>query len=104
MQIDILGTVDYVNEANGYCAFRTSPEEKNSLVFQIGTASAERAVSLAKMVQNDVSAIDVNMGCPKPYSVNYGMGAKLLQNQQNAINILTNLVNNIPLPITCKIR
>lgn len=34
---DILGTVDYVNEANGYCTFRTSPEEKDRLIFQIGT-------------------------------------------------------------------
>lgn len=104
LAIDILGTVDYINEANGYCTFRTSPEEKNRLVFQIGTANAETAVALAKMVQNDVSGIDVNMGCPKPYSVNFGMGARLLQNSQNAKNILTSLVKNISLPITCKIR
>lgn len=101
---DILGTVDYVNEANGYCTFRTSPDEKDRLVFQMGTANPERAVALAKMVQHDVSAIDVNMGCPKPYSTDFGMGAKLLTNQENAKKILTNLVKNIPLPITCKIR
>lgn len=34
--IEILGTYDYINEANGYCTFRTSPEEKDRLVFQIG--------------------------------------------------------------------
>lgn len=84
-KIEILGTYDYVNEANGYCTFRTSPEEKDRLVFQIGrslicklpfprfvnvmrfvislgTSNADRAVALAKMVQNDVSGIDVNMG------------------------------------------
>lgn len=101
---DILGTVDYVNEANGYCTFRTSPKEKDRLIFQIGTSNANRAVALAKMVQNDVSGIDVNMGCPKPYSTSYGMGARLLVNPDNAKNILTNLVKNISLPITCKIR
>lgn len=93
-----------MNEANGYCTFRTSPEEKDRLIFQMGTANAERAVALAKMVQNDVSGIDVNMGCPKPYSTDFGMGATLLINQQNAKKILTSLVKNIPLPITCKIR
>lgn len=67
--------------------------------------SAERAVALAKMVQNDVSGIDVNMGCPMRYSTDFGMGSKLLSNPQNAKNILTNLVKCIPLlPITCKIR
>lgn len=96
--------MDFVNEANGYCTFRTSPEEKERLIFQMGTANADRAVALAKMVQNDVSGIDVNMGCPKPYSTDFGMGSKLLTNPDNAKNILTQLVKNIPLPITCKIR
>lgn len=27
---------------------------------------------------NDVAAIDVNMGCPKPFSLSGGMGAALL--------------------------
>lgn len=57
-----------MNEANGYCAFRTHPKEKDQLIFQIGTSNADRAVALAKKVQNDVSGIDVNMGCPKPAS------------------------------------
>lgn len=48
----ILGTVDYVNEANGYCTFRTSPIEKKRLVFQMGTANADRAVALGKMIQH----------------------------------------------------
>lgn len=58
-----------MNEANGYCTFRTHPQEKDRLIFQMGTACAERAVALAKMVQNDVSGIDVNMGCPKPVRI-----------------------------------
>ncbi|XP_055298646.1 tRNA-dihydrouridine(20) synthase [NAD(P)+]-like isoform X3 [Sitodiplosis mosellana] len=101
---EILGTIDYVDEIIGHCTFRTSPEEKDRLIFQMGTSNADRAVALAKMVQNDVAGIDVNMGCPKPYSTIYGMGAKLLGNRDNAKDILTQLVKHIPLPITCKIR
>lgn len=93
-----------MNEANGYCTFRTCAAEKDRLIFQIGTSNKERAVALAKKVMGDVGGIDINMGCPKPYSTNFGMGAKLLSNQQNAKSILTGLVENIPLPITCKIR
>lgn len=66
---EILGTVDYVDEIIGNCTFRTSPEEKDRLIFQIGTSNAERAVATAKMIQNDVSGIDVNMGCPKPVRI-----------------------------------
>lgn len=101
---DVLGTFDYVNEANGYLGFRTSPLEKSRLIFQMGTSNADRAVKLAKMVENDVSAIDVNMGCPQPYSTNYGMGAALMSRPENAKAILKNLVENVKLPITCKIR
>lgn len=56
------------------------------------------------MVENDVSAIDINMGCPQPYSTNLGMGAALLSNVDRAKSIVKGLVENIQLPITCKIR
>lgn len=49
--------MDYVNESNGYVLFRTVPEEKKHLVFQMGTANANRAVKLAQFVQDDVAAI-----------------------------------------------
>lgn len=84
--------------------FRTSPIEKEKLVFQIGTSNADRAIRVAKMVQNDVSAIDINMGCPKKYSTSLGIGAALLSDVDNAKCIVKGLVENIQLPITCKIR
>lgn len=102
--VDILGTVDYVDEVEGNVKFRTCDLEKDKLVFQIGTSCPERAVALAKMVQNDVSGIDVNMGCPAKTSTGFGMGAALLKNQDTAKRILENLVKNISLPVTCKIR
>lgn len=68
-RLEILGTVDYVDDVIGYCLFRTKPEEKDRLIFQMGTSNADRAVALAKMIQNDVAGIDVNMGCPKPVRI-----------------------------------
>lgn len=104
ISVDILGTVDFVNEENAYLLFRTTPIEKQKLVFQIGTADPNRAIRVAKMVQNDVSAIDINMGCPKRYSTSLGIGAALLDDEDTAKKIVHGLVENIPLPITCKIR
>jgi tRNA-dihydrouridine synthase len=49
--------------------FRTCAEETSRVVFQMGTCSPERALQVAQMVQDDVSVIDINMGCPKDFSI-----------------------------------
>lgn len=89
--------------------FRTCPElEKDKLVFQLGTASPELAVQAAKVVAKDVSAIDVNSGCPKHFSIHSGMGAALLRTPDKLVNILTDLVTQVGEPfgiaISVKIR
>lgn len=56
------------------------------------------------MVENDVAAIDINMGCPKDFSMKGGMGASLLKNPERAKTILIALVENVNIPVTCKIR
>lgn len=100
---DILGTVDYVM-SDGHVVFRTCPEEKGKVFFQLGTCDAERAVAAALKVQNDVAGIDVNMGCPKEFSVKGGMGAALLRKPEKVKEILTSLVKAVSIPVTCKIR
>lgn len=100
----VLGTIDFVDETDGTIVFRTCDAEKAQVVLQIGTCSAERALKVAKMVENDVAGIDINMGCPKEFSVKGGMGVALLCNPENAKNILRTLVNNLSIPVTCKIR
>ena len=45
---DQLGTVDFVK--GDALVFRTAPEEKGHLVFQIGTASAQLALEAARKV------------------------------------------------------
>ena len=99
----LLGTIDFIDD-DGVVVFRTCAEEKDKLVLQIGTSDADRAVRAAKHVQHDVSAIDVNMGCPKSFSIKGGMGSALLTQPQKVHNILSSLVKNIEKPITCKIR
>lgn len=51
-----------------------------------------------------MAAIDINMGCPKEFSLKGGMGAALLTQPEKAKEILTTLVQNVKVPITCKIR
>lgn len=89
---------------DGTIVFRTCAIEKGKVVLQLGTANAERALTVAKMVENDVAGIDVNMGCPKEFSLKGGMGAALLSDPERAKTILNTLIRNIKIPITCKIR
>jgi tRNA-dihydrouridine synthase 2 len=84
--------------------FRTCDKEKGKVILQIGTADVGRAVRAAKLVENDVAGIDVNMGCPKEFSIKGGMGAALAANIENAKKILTALVSALSIPVTCKIR
>jgi len=99
----LLGTTDYV-APDGTIVFRTCDAEKDKVVFQMGTCSAERALKVAKIIEDDVAAIDINMGCPKEFSIKGGMGAALLEKPQLVKEILTTLVDNIKKPVTCKIR
>lgn len=81
--------------------------ERNRLVCQLGTGDAETAVRAALHVHRDVSAIDVNMGCPKPFSVGGGMGSALLQDPERACRIISSLVQTLAplsMPVSAKIR
>ncbi|KRY60575.1 tRNA-dihydrouridine(20) synthase [NAD(P)+]-like [Trichinella britovi] len=99
-----LGTIDFCSEGDNFPRFRTCSKETNKLVFQIGTSDGEKALAAARVVEQDVAGIDVNMGCPKPFSLLGGMGAALLEQREKVRSILTMLVENISKPVSCKIR
>ncbi|XP_068306770.1 uncharacterized protein [Pyrus communis] len=98
------GSVDFVERGTGSVVFRTCDAEKNRVVFQIGTSNAVRALKAAEIVCKDVAAVDINMGCPKSFSVSGGMGAALLTKPDLIHDILTTLLRNLSIPVTCKIR
>lgn len=89
--------------------YRLHPErEGRRLIYQIGTSDPETAVTAAKLIASDVAGIDVNAGCPKPFSTLGGMGAALLKTPDKLCAILRALVKDIGGPyeigISVKIR
>jgi tRNA-dihydrouridine synthase 2 len=89
--------------------YRLHPtKEAGRHIFQIGTSNPDLAVEAARLVAADVSGIDVNAGCPKPFSTSGGMGAALLQTPDKLCAILEALVKNIKseyeIGISVKIR
>ncbi|KAL4577553.1 hypothetical protein LXL04_013662 [Taraxacum kok-saghyz] len=101
---DVIGTTDIVEKGTKIVVFRTCEQERNQVVFQMGTSDAVRALKAAELVCKDVAAIDVNMGCPKAFSISGGMGAALLTKPDLIHDILTMLKRNLCIPVTCKIR
>ncbi|GAB1864745.1 tRNA-dihydrouridine synthase 2-like [Camponotus japonicus] len=101
---DVLGTIDYIDKTDSTVVFRTCLREREHVVLQIGTSDPLRAAEVARMVEKDVAGIDVNMGCPKKFSILGGMGASLLSDPRKATNILRKMIETVTIPITCKIR
>lgn len=95
-----------VKENNIYRLHPT--REHGRLIFQIGTSSPATAVEAAKLVAPHVAGIDVNAGCPKPFSTSGGMGAALLQTPDHLASILAALVTEVgnvfEIGISVKIR
>uniref|UniRef100_A0A8C5EGM6 DRBM domain-containing protein n=1 Tax=Gouania willdenowi TaxID=441366 RepID=A0A8C5EGM6_GOUWI len=100
---EVLQTVDFV-APDERVMFRTCEKEKDRVVFQMGTADPQRALQVGRLVEKDVAAVDVNMGCPKEYSTKGGMGAALLSDPDKIEAILMKLVTGVSVPVTCKIR
>eukprot|EP01132_Coremiostelium_polycephalum_P008638 gene8638-10632_t len=99
---ETLNTIDYLAKDKSL-VYRTNREDTFNVI-QLGSASAITALAAAQVVVRDVSAIDINMGCPKSFSVQGGMGSALLSKPETIKDILTTLIRNLPIPVTCKIR
>lgn len=83
-------------EAKPSIIYRIHPErERGRLIYQMGTCSPDLAVQAARLVAADVAGIDVNAGCPKPFSTDGGMGAALLKTPDRLCAILEALVGSI---------
>lgn len=75
VQKRMVADTDNPDSSKGAILLRIDPsKEKDKLIYQIGTGEAGLAIKAAERVVGDVSGIDVNMGCPKKFSVSGGMG------------------------------
>lgn len=101
-----LGTVDFVDPGGKVAAIvlRTYAAETSRFICQLGTADPETALAAARVVEKDVAGIDINMGCPKKFSVSGGMGAALLKQPDVAESIVRTLASALSVPVSVKIR
>ena len=98
--------VDNPDSGGGAILLRIDPSiEGGRLVYQIGTGESGLALRAAARVIEDVDGIDINMGCPKKFSVSGGMGSALLGDTRRACDILSTLRRNLgSKPVSAKVR
>lgn len=61
--------------------------EAGRLVCQLGVADEASALAAAAVVAPVAAAIEINMGCPKRFSLQAGMGAALLKDAPRAVKV-----------------
>lgn len=112
----IMGTERRVNAATGEVEFvkdekqifSCHPVERPYLIYQVGSSTPENAAEAVRIVtaQDDVAGVDLNCGCPKPFSTLGGMGSNLLTMPDLLCDILRAMRRAAPphVSVTAKIR
>ncbi|WFD35886.1 tRNA-dihydrouridine(20) synthase [NAD(P)(+)] [Malassezia cuniculi] len=100
------GLVEYIKDDKQI--FSCHPVERPYLIYQLGSASPDLAYQAVSHVtqHDDVAGVDLNCGCPKPFSTLGGMGANLLTTPDLLCDILRAMRRAAPphVSVTCKIR
>ncbi|WP_061917112.1 tRNA dihydrouridine synthase [Bellilinea caldifistulae] len=97
--IDVLSGIQRVHKKISYY------ESERPVVFQIFDDDPDRILDAARQLipfQPDI--IDLNMGCSAHHVAGRGAGAGLLPQPHKVAAIIQNLVKNLPVPVTAKIR
>ena len=63
------GCIDFIKEPNDSVMYKIHQSERSKHIFQLGSSNAELAVQAAQLVAADVAGVDLNCGCPKPFSM-----------------------------------
>lgn len=97
--------ISYGNEKTIDMLYMT--EMERPIAQQIFGSDVESFVTAAKYIYEKMhpDIIDINMGCPVPkVAVRAQAGSALLKNPDKIYDIVSNVVNCVPIPVTVKIR
>jgi tRNA-dihydrouridine synthase 1 len=83
--------------------FSHRPEDR-PLIAQIAGSNQDMLLECAKLIEPYVDAIDLNLGCPTQTAKRGRYGAFLLGSGQYVVTIVQHLVDNLSIPVTCKVR
>lgn len=102
-RINIDGTIQII-DTNNSNKLILHTYKNEPLIIQLGVSDGIDAIQATEIIANDCIGIDINMGCPKLFSLQGKMGSALLYEPEKVHDIITSLKRNYNLPISCKIR
>lgn len=81
-------------------------DEVHPVSLQIFGSDAATMVYAAKVLDQDTDCdlIDINMGCPVNKVVKTGAGSALMKDEQLAVDIVRQIIENVSKPVTVKMR
>ncbi|MCK4729916.1 MAG: tRNA-dihydrouridine synthase family protein [Candidatus Aenigmarchaeota archaeon] len=79
-------------------------DEERPVGIQIFGSNPETLVKAAKLVQDQVDIIDINMGCPDKNVIKQGAGSALLRRPKKIGELVSSVKKAIHVPLTVKIR
>ncbi len=82
----------------------TTCEEDRPLVAQLCGDHPETMLKAAKMLEDQVDAIDINLGCPQGIARKGHYGSFLLEEPELIGQIVKTLSEGLKVPVFCKIR
>ncbi|KAL8445424.1 hypothetical protein Emag_005110 [Eimeria magna] len=74
------------------------------LIAQFCGHTAEHMVAAGRLVEETVSAVDVNLGCPQGIARRGYYGAYLLEEPELIVSMVSSMHQNLRVPVTCKMR
>lgn len=83
--------------------FKTHPDE-GPLFAQFCGDDPLTLLASARLIQDQVDAIDLNLGCPQGIARRGHYGSFLLSEPDLLVDIVRTLHNGLDIPVTCKIR
>lgn len=90
--LELLNTIEFIVPGEERPMLQIDKtQEKDRLVIQLGTNDGQRALLAARLVEKDVAGIDINMGCPKKFSIQGGMGSALLNHPEKIKQVYTKM-------------
>ncbi len=77
-----------------------------NLIVQLAGDDPEILTKAGRLVGGDqnVQAVDLNLGCPQKIAKRGNYGAYLLQDTETVVNLLDHMVSTLDIPVTAKIR
>jgi tRNA-dihydrouridine synthase 1 len=83
--------------------FSTSPEDR-PVFAQFCANDPDKLLAAAKMVEHQVDAVDLNLGCPQHIAKRGHYGAFLMEEWELIERLIKTLDTHLSVPVTCKIR